>query len=366
MSEERQQGPGRGGWWKSPWGFGAQGLVGSLWLVGALYVTVSLISDTGEPGVLGSIAAVLVLFLCVAVDRGLGDVPRWVSSRRKAGAASAIAAVVGLAMLAGTVVYGVSYLRTENVFLSEYGQRIEFEGPSRGSGTHAFYVGAEFHVSGCDDPVEVVLAAFPHREAAQAHAGSTGSFTFEVGSPLKTLASDLAFVRSPRTGKRIDMSRSGAISYRLSDGRVTGNVQRSAWDWTKRPIAARFTANLLEKRNKNSCFLNVPLFPDASDGRVADRDVSSKTMDSWTRVTTDSALVVDAEASEPPPTRDESGTPVWQCHEDAGACYGTAVITEKDAENHRDLNLLLMGLLLSLGSAALLEGVLDAFRRGDR
>ena len=60
MSEERQQGPGRGGWWKSPWGFGAQGLVGSLWLVGALYVTVSLISDTGEPGVLGSIAALPV------------------------------------------------------------------------------------------------------------------------------------------------------------------------------------------------------------------------------------------------------------------------------------------------------------------
>jgi hypothetical protein len=73
---------------------------------------------------------------------------------------------------------------------------------------------------------------------------------------------------------------------------------------------------------------------------------------------------VDVEASSPPPDRAPDGAMGWTCRGDAGACTGFAVIVERNASGNRDLTLLLLGLLLGLGSGAMLEGVLALLRGG--
>lgn len=350
-----------------------------LWLLATATLAAGLIAffvheHVGAPPALGVGAGFAALAAWLGVDRSLRRLsPRWGGFWRAAGRASPIAIALGIFIVSATLVYGVAYLSTGNKDLARIGHHIDFEGPVRDDGHPAFYMSAVFRVSdvdGCDEPVSVELAAFPSPGTPEQVRADPAFFSLTMAA-VDAVGSPSFDTLEPRNGRPVPV-RSDAVLEQVADDsrlppardRIEGRIAKKAW--TRSPVIARFRSDLLEHRSANSCYLVLPLFPDESRGPLAPEEVDERRLESWARVEVQPDLSVDAEASDPPPDRDYNGRPVWKCERQRGACYGVAVIEKKDTEDLRDLNLLAMGLLLSLGSAALLEGLLDGLRRAAR
>ena len=343
------------------------GLLVMAWVVAVIVVVGHLSRGSGSPPALGIAAGLVALGAWLALDRlGRSAFERWRNFWRDAGRASPIAIAAGVSVIAGTLVYGGAYLSTGNEELEDFGHYIDFQGPLRDDRRSGFYVSAVFRideVDGCDDPVSVELAAFPRGDTDRQVDAERVAFAFTPAA-IDKLGHETVPAVGPRNGLPVVIPSGGLLERVVDHERIEGIVPRDAW--VRGPVVARFTSDLLEPRTENSCWLVLPQFPDASRGPVAPQQADGKRLESWTRVETASQLDVDADASSPPPQRDYNGLPVWKCERQRGACSGVAVITEESAEDARDLNLLAMGLLLSLGSAALLEGILDGLRRAGR
>jgi hypothetical protein len=129
------------------------------------------------------------------------------------------------------------------------------------------------------------------------------------------------------------------------------------------PAILHFSADWVKRRDQTTCELALPRFEDPH-GRPLDR--SHYLGKSWSAIVARDTVGMAREESNPVPRFDDDGVPAWECADiGVGAqCKAIAVFRELDADETRDLNLLLIGAGLSLGTALFFQGLLELVRPG--
>jgi hypothetical protein len=216
----------------------------------------------------------------------------------------------------------------------------------------------------CSTPVDVTVGLFSHG----ALSSESGRLTLELHSPFGEREIPAArrspgppYAPDPLSGDPISVPASHVLRSFVrarQESFVRGNIPRQGF--TSKPVVADFEADWLSPRDRTSCYLLLPYFDlAASSGGLTQKSVAGdkrQLVVSWTRVYTYGVGIAPDPAAPVSVTSGGAGT--FRCTRARfpDKCAARAILQKPDAQDRHDLVLLMLGVFLSVGAAALLEG----------
>jgi hypothetical protein len=323
-----------------------------------------------------------------------------------------VAAGLGVVLIVGSIMWGRARLDVSPP-PTDFPPEIAFRGPGWPVTHRGIVIGTNLQVAGCDAPVEVTILAAATAEYWRRNRrdiAQTPRFEFEIDGPnLVNVTAGLADARDNLDPSRLSLApfdaRSAHGVTRLRVRRrheqtvITGRVER--WDRTWSPIYVHFFAGWLAPRGRGSCFVRLPaLVGTGTIGLLGASLDPGGILQAFNNLTVYEGSL-DPSSSLPPPTTFASPTSAWHCVNSvpptrsasseaqrrgevapgivptpsgsgvtftegafrasrlrAQTCGGIAVVEETGSDARRDLELLILGAVIGLALALIVQGVM--------
>jgi hypothetical protein len=291
-----------------------------------------------------------------------------------------------------------------------------FRGPAWPVKHRGIVIGTNLQASGCSAPVEVTIVVAATAEYWRRHRReikASPRFEFEIDDPaIGKITSGLAGAEDTLDPSRISLAPFDARSPRgVSELRVRRRDQQTVitgrvanWDRTWSPVYVHFFAEWLVQRSRGSCYARLPRL--AGAGAIVLGLDPGGLLQAFNNLTVYGGSL-DPSLSLPPPTTFASPTSAWQCvntlpparspsreaqrrgevapgivpvPSGSGAalsedlfrrsrsrgqtCGGVAVIEEAGSDVRRDLDLLILGAVIGLALALIVQGIITTAQAG--
>lgn len=254
--------------------------------------------------------------------------------------------LLGVALVSGAYGYAVAYFK-----------QADFRGPPPElsvKGAPPALVSATYHVTDCGHPVEVTVAVWvpasvlrdPARRIDVTLADSRQARRSDAESGQ---GPSMWLLPTPDRGLRdqraVGQWRARAVAAGNSEDAVAAEVAE-----VKHRTVFHLSADLLGSRDETSCVLQIP--------HTREKDHV------WSAVVGMGTVgLVETESKPPPAIVDRNGVALWECDRPPSPmrppaqCEAQVTFSELDHEFERNLNAIVLGAILSLGLALIVEAI---------
>jgi len=324
-----------------------------------------------------------------------------------------LATVLGLLLVIAAVIVASQRLDTKDPPF-ERAPGIAFLGPATDVMRKGIVVSVATEVTTCDAPIDVTVTATGTAEywrRNRAHIPRRAPFAFsvrdadisniQVASGLFQEGLDPTIPSLPRSVVRGGERLRATVRRKDDTTKIAGHI--SGWRDNWHPIELRFTADWLARRDARSCYLRLPALVGLTVADFGYGDARSRATLLAHNNLTFFGGTIDASSSRPPPDLWSSVSAVWQCEDPfpalgasrqplnprdflgrsrlggglivlgpkglayserayrrgtfrASGCDALATMQQRGAGVRRDLEVLVLGAVLALGLALIVEG----------